>query len=1127
MLAACFSIDGGDTATDPGNDGGTMTRFDARPRLVVLVATLAVLAVFAPLAPAGAAAGTADAGSTDDAQETDAASEDLYVGTIEPGEVTRTSLILEPPENESWTVEDVYVTGTDGGAFFVDSGGGSFTLESGEQREIVIGFSADELGVKNATLVVDERDAPIEISISGDVVENTSSGDAVTTTDFGEVPVGETVTRSVTIPAPDDRDITVTASLIGEDAGEYRIVSGGGTFTIPAGETHDITVAYTPEAEGSSFAQIELVPEDDTFDPKYVDLTGEGVTDGGGGSVTVSTTELSFPEVPVDRLGADVIRVDNDGTDPVDLSVSATTDGPGQLFLETSTITVQPGSSTFLPVVFSPETRDRTVGRVTLDGPALDSPIEVSVSGTGGPPTASDRSIAFLTRNMTVRTATVDGVSSVPVIVRNNASEPIDLSSGELSAPFSIVDGGGTVSLDPGEIHAIYVQYDPETTDPVSDVLRVSRPATGETLDVGITGIVDDSSSTSDPPEISLSASDIDFGTVTVGERYNRTVTVTNDGSETIEVAAGNATSPYAVANGDPVTVAPGESRAVTVTFAPDSSGSATGSMTVLAANDAGTVERTVGLSGVGSDPDIDVTLGRDRLTADDPTTTLTIANRGEGPLVVDELTLPGPFSARVDRPLTVAAGDERTITVRFDTSVDTNVTSTVRIGSNDVDESVVRRTIQGVPESPTASVAVDGRTTEDDQVVNATVTDVEDDSTVAVNTSTGADESERVGVDEIAVGVDDGESFTLNVTTGDRNLSSSPTFNLSDGTRDVGYVSVDHSVPDENIRNVSFTFTVPDERIPVNESTGELKPEAVALYRYVDDEWVELDTAPIERLDGAWRYQGVSPGLSEFAIGGKEPKFRIDRAEVNVTAATIGDNVAVRVLITNVGGADGIFDVQLFENEELVDSRQPTVPPNGTVRIVFLRSYEEAGDYRIDVNDRTVDTVSVESDDDPTTEDDDTTTGDDTTNDSETGTTAGDPAAAGPSGSNGGDGGIPIVPVLAIGFVVTAAAGVAYSRFGSSGSDSDEAASMDDLAEAGPGGAVEVSDGDDEEWSEWADWEEETNTTGDRAGTGDERTGSGGAESADHRPADGGHGDHERDGRDSRDSRNSGSDDR
>lgn len=821
-------------------------------------------------------------------------------------------------------------------------------------------------------------DRHVEVTRPGDVVEstNTSTSDCQVPTSltFGEVPVGETVTGTVTVPGLEDGDLTVTASLIGTAADQFRIIDGGGTFTIPDGESHDITVAYTPTEAGTANAQIELVPDDDSLDRRCIDLQGEGVDDSGGGApidVSLSTTALEFGEIPVGTTDQRTVTVTNDGSDPV---------------------VVAPGDPS-------------------------------------GPFTVAPR-------------------------------EPIEVA--------------------PGESHEISVAFAPDSEGTAFGSLQIAASNDTDTVErvVELSGT---GAANGSEIDVSLSTETVDFGVVDVDDVGRRTVTVTNEGNATVRIGAGITDGTFSVVDGTtPRDLAPGETREFVVEFPPRSGGPENGSMLILVQNGTDSVERTVALTGVGADPQIAVSVADDRLTVDDPQTTVTVANDGEGPLIVDEFTLPGPFTADVETPLRVPAGEQRQVAVTFDTDADTNVTSTLRIGSNDADTPVVRRTIRGVVEGANATVAVDGRTSDDERTVNATVTDVEPGSTVGIDTGTGVNRSENVSVDEVAVTVEDGDPFSLNVTQSDDELDTSPTFNLSTGTEDVGYLRINHTVPDADIESVTFTFTVPDERIPRNESTGELDPDDMSLYRFVDGEWVELETEPVRRLDGAWEFRAASPGLSEFAIGRKEPQFEIDSAEINVSSARVGDSVAVRVLITNTGGADGLYDVQLFENDELVDRRRPTVPPNGTVRIVFLRSYEEAGDYRIDVNNRTIDTLSVEPEG---TETPNNTTTDPGPTSTEPRPTT--PIEGGP-GPEPDDDGLPIVPLLAVGLAVTAGAGIVYRRMngGDDGPPADDATDgppggPGSPAGSAPGGAVELS-GDDDEWDEWDDWE---NDDGDGGG--------------------------------------------
>jgi len=1057
-----------------------MLRGQSNSRLAVVVAALAVTSL---LAPAAAGLGGEDGTSATVAQD------GIYVGEIEPGGSTQRTVTLSP--DQPWTVSDVSVTGTDADAFAVVSGGDSFTLDAGESRDITISFGADELGAKNATLVIDEANGTIETPVSGEVVEDTSGSsgaDVVENVSFGEVPVGETVTETVTIPGSDGRDITATASLIGTDTDQFRIVDGGGTFTVPAGGSHDITVAYAPDEAGAAVAQIELIPEDDSLDPRYVDLRGEGVD---GGEVSVSQSSLSFGSVPLDRLQPDFVTVENTGEETVTLSASATVDaGPGDLYLDRRQLTIAPGDQAFVPVVFAPGAEEQTTGTVVLDAPSLSDPLTVSVSGSGVR-AAADDPLAVVAENVTVTADTVDQQSTLPLYLRNRGTDTLEVSVGDLSGAFDVVAGGGTVTLVPGEFHVVRASYDPSVSTLARETLTLS-PSTGDPVEIDLTGRT--AGTDVSGPNVSLSTATLSFDTVAVGDDATRDVRVSNDGSEAVTIGAADVSGPFAVVDAEPTTVSPGESRTLTVRFAPEQAGEAGGSLIVVAEGDGGVTEREVSLSGVGTAPGIEVTVGDDRLTTDDPTTTVAISNTGEGPLTVSELTAPGPFAFELGAPLQVPAGETREVTLRFDDTGDANVTTTLRIGSDDPDRPVVRRRVRGVVEGATASLDVEGSVDADRQRVNASVTDVADDSTVSVDTSTDVNTSERVALREVAIDVDRGESFTLNVTTGDEALSTSPAFDRGNATFDVGYLSVNHTTPDENIDSVGFTYTVPDERLPTNATTGEPKPEDVALYRFVDGEWVELETDPVREVQGGWQFQSISPGLSEFAIGRKEPRFEISGAEINVSSVQVGDGVAVRVLITNVGSADGIYDVELFENGERVDRRRPTVPPNSTVRLVFLRSYESAGDYRIDVNNRTVDTLSVQAPPGETTSPPGTAT---------TRAPTEQAAGAAPS-SDGSGGGIPVLPLLAVGLVVTAGAGIAYRRLGGDGGgDVDDRpvgrAPRSGGADAGqPGNAEASHDGDharegtareapaesgsDGEWTEFDDWD------GQQEGRGDER---------------------------------------
>ena len=156
--------------------------------------------------------------------------------------------------------------------------------------------------------------------------------------------------------------------------------------------------------------------------------------------------------------------------------------------------------------------------------------------------------------------------------------------------------------------------------------------------------------------------------------------------------------------------------------------------------------------------------------------------------------------------------------------------------------------------------------------------------------------------------------------------------------------------------------------------------------------------------------YRASASGFSEWTVGAKQPRFEVLRAAVDVESVTVGDSVNVIVRITNTGGADGDFLAELLLNEEVVDSREVFIAPNGTSQVTFDREFGETGTYRVRVNNASAGQVEVQGAAGSGATDA-TTNGTQTTENS----------------SSSGIGGPPINPIVALLALVVVAAAVSY----------------------------------------------------------------------------------------------------
>jgi hypothetical protein len=136
--------------------------------------------------------------------------------------------------------------------FDIISGGGAYDLAGGEFVSVTVRFSPSAAGPANCTVETGTDCADVACSGTG---EN-PPGCQVTPTDldFGTVTAGESADRVFTIENTGGGLLT---GEVAETCDHYQIISGGGAYSLGAGETRDVTVQFAPLVAGTFGCTVE------------------------------------------------------------------------------------------------------------------------------------------------------------------------------------------------------------------------------------------------------------------------------------------------------------------------------------------------------------------------------------------------------------------------------------------------------------------------------------------------------------------------------------------------------------------------------------------------------------------------------------------------------------------------------------------------------------------------------------------------------------------------------------------------------------------------------------------------------------------------------------------------------
>ena len=252
----------------------------------------------------------------------------------------------------------------------------------------------------------------------------------------------------------------------------------------------------------------------------------------------------------------------------------------------------------------------------------------------------------------------------------------------------------------------VTVSFAPTAVGPQMGTLTIASNA-GTAATVTVSG-----NGTATPaPIISVSATTVNVGNVTVGSTGTATFTISNSGTAPLVVTG--ITSSNGVFTAAPITgtVAPGGSLTVTVSFDPTTVAPQTGTLTI--ASNAATATVTVTGTGTAAPAPVvsvsatSLNLGVVAL-GNTSTATLVIYNTGNAALTISSISANnGSFTVTPTTGL-VAAGDSLTLTITFSPLAIGQQTANLRISSNAPAQPVVTVALIGVgTQQPIPSIAV------------------------------------------------------------------------------------------------------------------------------------------------------------------------------------------------------------------------------------------------------------------------------------------------------------------------------------------------------------------------------------------------------------------------------------
>ena len=432
--------------------------------------------------------------------------------------------------------------------------------------------------------------------------------------------------------------------------------------------------------------------------------TGPGTpVTSGSGVLSASTTTLSFGDVAVGNTTTQSLTVTNTGTATVNVSQATMT---GAAFSEVGgnpSGALQVGQSVTMQVQFAPTVSGSTSGTITVISDASNSPLMISLSGTGA---EAGLSVSPATWNF--GNVTVNQKVSQNVKLTNTGNSNVVINMANVSGnAFGISGLALPMTLSAGQAVTFSAQFAPTATGAASGSISFTdnAPNSPQTLTMSGMGVATSSTLGASPANVS-------FGNVAVGSNSQQTVTLTNTGNASATISSLVATGSGFTVTGlaTPLTIGANQSASFTAQFAPTTTGAASGSITVSSSANNSTLSIPVSGSGTqGSLTANPLTVGFGNVNVGTSgTSPITLTNSGSASISISQASVSGTgFSINgIATPMTLGAGQSTSFTAKFSPTAAGNSVGSISIVSNSpTSPLVVSLTGAGVASQPQITI--------------------------------------------------------------------------------------------------------------------------------------------------------------------------------------------------------------------------------------------------------------------------------------------------------------------------------------------------------------------------------------------------------------------------------------
>jgi len=486
------------------------------------------------------------------------------------------------------------------------------SVPAGGQQTLNVTYRPTNGGTDTGCLSIAHNDAAspsVSLSLSGTGLAPTI-GVSPGALDFGTVDVGSAPQRTVAISNAGTAALSVTVARCGGTSTEFGFTPGA--FTIPSGgAAQTLTVTYAATNSGLDAGCLALSSNDPANPSVNVGLQGTGnVPPPPSSQINLVPTSLSFNTVNVGVPTTLVVQVQNVGSATLTVAGIALCSGTSAEFGWTplASSSIAPGGAAQLSVTYTPAGAGSDAGCLDVSSNDPRTPVaRLGVTGTGFVPPAPQPIIAVSPTALAFGNVSTGGSSTRTAAVSNTGNATLNVSISRCagtSAEFGI--SPDTFAVAPGATaQTLNVTYTPvDAGQDVGCFAIGSNDAATPVVNLAVSG-----SGVVPPPSvpgIQITPLTLDFGSLTVPGSASLNARIQNVGTATLTVTSvarcAGTSSEFSWTPPAPLSIAPGGSQTVSVTYSPIDAGTDSGCLEA-ASNDPAHAVVQVGVTGTGVVP--------------------------------------------------------------------------------------------------------------------------------------------------------------------------------------------------------------------------------------------------------------------------------------------------------------------------------------------------------------------------------------------------------------------------------------------------------------------------------------------------------------------------------------------